>query len=163
MWSLIGVVVVAGAFYIFKGESDPVENGTVQGEQTSKKMAFSEFVKQGGSYKCEVKQSTSDFKNGGTVYISGGNIRGDFSTVAEGITMNTYFILRDGYTYNWSSVAPNSGVKMLIPVDSETTVNSEVYSWSANQIGDYDCDPWTADESKFTLPTNVTFTLIEGK
>ena len=161
MWVLVGVVVVAGGFYILKGDkSEPTE--TVQ-EETGKKMAFSEFIKQGGSYKCEVKQSMDDFNTGGTVYISGGNIRGDFNTVAEGQTAQTSFILKDGFTYNWSSLAPNMGVKVPVAVDSETTVNSEVYSWSANQIGDYDCEPWVADASMFIVPTNINFTLIEGK
>ena len=162
MWVLVAVVVVAGGYYVLKGDNQPGENETTQ-EETGKKMAFSEFIKQGGSYKCEVKQSMNDFNSGGTVYISNGNIRGDFTTVAEGQTAQTSFMLKDGFTYNWSSLAPNMGVKVPVAVDSETTVNSEVYSWSANQIGDYDCEPWVADAARFIVPTNINFTLIEGK
>ncbi len=161
MWVLIAGLILAGGYYVFKGGKSDLN--TVQQENTDKKMAFSEFVKQGGSYKCEVKQSESDFGTGGTVYISGGNVRGDFSTIAEGRTVQTSFLLKDGYSYNWSSISPNNGVKMLVPVDSETSVSSEVYSWNANQIGDYDCEPWTADASIFVVPTNINFTLIEGK
>ena len=164
MWVLIAGVVIAGLVYVLKGDkSELKENDTVQEEQTGKKMAFSEFIKQGGSYKCEVKQSTDDFENGGTVYLSGGNVRGDFDTIAEGVAIETHFLMRDGYTYNWSSALPNSGVKMLVPVDTETKVNAEVYSWNASQIGDYDCETWTGDESMFVVPTNIEFTLVEGK
>ncbi len=163
IWVLVAGVLIAGGFYVLKGDkSEPQENNTAQ-EETVKKMAFSEFVKQGGSYKCEVKQAMSDFENAGTVYISEGKIRGEFSTVAEGTPINIYFLLRDGYSYNWSSMTLNAGTKMAIPVDDETTVNAEVYSWNASQIGDYDCEVWVADESKFTVPTNISFTLIEGK
>ncbi|MEJ0001841.1 MAG: hypothetical protein WDN09_01495 [bacterium] len=78
---------------------------------SGKKVAFSQFVKQGGSYKCEVKQYLSDMDNTGTVYISGGNIAGEYNTVAEGRTIDTSFVMKDGYSYTWSSMMPNMGLE----------------------------------------------------
>lgn len=164
-WILV-VVLVVGGYYTLKGsKSEPKENGTVQGENTSKKMAFSEFVKQGGSYKCEVKQSMNDFENSGTVYINGGNIRGEFTNIAEGKTINSSFISKDGYMYSWSSALPTMGFKMQVnPTGTSTGADaSGTYSWNANQIGDYNCVAWTLDASKFELPAGITFKAVDDK
>ena len=164
---ILGVVLVGG-YFIISGKKDDnmeaVKNETVNEDQVAdtsgKKMAFSEFIKQGGSYKCEVKQAMSDFENNGTVYINGTNIRGDFSTVAEGKAMDTTFISRDGYSYTWSSLMPSTGFKMKIKTDASANADSQNYSWNAEQIGDYNCEAWTADESKFVIPTNINFKVV---
>jgi len=167
---VVGVVVVGG-YFIFKGKT-PESTAVTKGEQTEakpaetgKKMAFSEFVKQGGSYKCDVKQAMSDIQNSGTVYMSGGKMRGEFSTIAEGRPMQTSFIFRDGYSYTWSSMMPSMGFKMKVATDTASTSGdaSGTYSWNAKQIGDYNCVAWTGDETKFTVPTSVTFRDMSGK
>lgn len=165
---IVGVVVVGGYFILrsnTKNNEEIVKNGEENTEQ--KKMAFSEFVKQGGSYKCEVKQSVSDMENSGTVYLSGNKMRGEFSTIAEGKTMDTLFIMRDGYSYTWSSTLPNMGFKMKVMSNTDTT-NTNIdtsgnYSWNTEQIGDYNCEAWSADESMFTLPANITFQELGNK
>jgi hypothetical protein len=162
---VVVVVLIVGGYFIVKAKK-PAEAPVVQNEgkksgeeSTGKKIAFSELVKQGGSYKCEVKQAMSDVENSGTVYMSGTNMRGDFSTIAEGRTMQSYFIMKDGYMYNWSSFAPTMGVK--IKADASAQAQAEgTYTWSADQVGDYNCEPWTADETKFTPPSEVKFTLM---
>ncbi|MFZ2149618.1 MAG: hypothetical protein WAV15_00440 [Minisyncoccia bacterium] len=168
--TLISVVLVAavvvGGYLALKSKS-PVENPPAQNEEavkdaSGKKMAFSELVKQGGSYKCEVKQSMSDFENSGTVYMSGNKLSGQFSTVAEGTTMESYFVMKDGYMYNWSSFAPNMGIK----IKTEAAVEAEAqgtYSWSAEQVGDYDCQAWTPEDSRFELPSAVVFTEFKSQ
>lgn len=176
---VVGVIIVGGYFIMSKNKikdsvltenTETVNTGaemtTKEAEQpTGKKMAFSQFIKQdSGSYKCEVKQYMSDFENSGTVYINKGNIRGDFSTVAEGQKMDSSFIQKDGYTYNWSSAAPNMGVKIAVTTNTESGTDAQMqgtYSWDAKQIGDYTCQEWVADESKFSVPTSVTFTEIK--
>ena len=159
---VILVAVVVGAYFVFGGNkgAENGELGNANGEQTTgKKMAFSQFLKQGGAYKCEVKQSMSDFENSGTMYVSGKNMRGEFSTVAEGKTMISSFMSRDGYSYTWSSLTPGMGFK--IKAEAETSnegadING-TYAWNADQIGDYNCENWVVDATKFELPKNVTF------
>lgn len=160
---ILGVVLV-GSYFIIKNGKDvnttPVVSNEINtNEETpapeGKKIAFSEFVKQGGTYKCDTKQTMSDFENNGTIYINGTDMRGDFTTVAEGKTIKASMILKDGYSYNWSS-ASNMGFKMKTVKDSATD-ESDLYAWNADQIGDYNCEPWTVDESIFTPPTNITF------
>ena len=166
---LIVVAVIAiGGYFIFKGDKAP-NPGDVKGEETTetgKKMAFSEFVKQGGSYKCTVKQAMNDFENSGTVYINGAQMRGEFSTIAEGRNVDTTFIVTDGYTYSWSSMLPNMGFKMKINPGTNgggSADTSGTYSFNSEQIGDYNCEPWTVDASMFATPSGMTFTKIEAK
>lgn len=162
MGVLIVAVVVVGGYFLLTSKKAVDTNTEVRGEET-KKIAFSELVKQGGSYKCDVKQAMSDFENSGTVYMNGSNLRGDFSTIAEGRPIDTSFIFRDGYSYTWSSALSTMGFKMKVPANAEMNGAidaSGTYGWSANQIGDYNCEPWTVDQSKFALPAGMTFTEI---
>ncbi len=160
-------VVIIGGYFIIKGkkpeEAMPVVNSeTTTSDQTAqtgeKKVAFSEFIKNGGSYKCDVKQAMSDFDNSGTVYISGANVRGDFSTIAEGKPMKTSFITKDGFSYTWSPDLPNTGFK--IKLSNESGANAPTWP---SQIGDYNCVAWTADSSMFTVPANITFKEVAGQ
>jgi len=165
---IVVVVVIVGGYFVFSGNkgAENGELGNTNDEQpTGKKMAFSQFLKQGGAYKCEVKQSMSDFENSGTMYVSGKNLRGEFSTVAEGKTMTSSFISRDGYSYTWSSLAPGMGFKVKAVESAEASdANANVsgtYAWSADQIGDYNCENWVVDATKFELPKNITFQEIK--
>ncbi|MFZ3012047.1 MAG: hypothetical protein WA060_03595 [Minisyncoccia bacterium] len=170
---LIGLIVVVlvliGGYFIFGGNKDAENeepgNTNAEQQQTGKKMAFSEFLKQGGAYKCEVKQFLSDFENSGTMYVSGKNLRGEFSTVAEGKTMLSSFISRDGYSYTWSSLAPGMGFKIKVAENTKTTDTttdtSGAYAWDADQIGDYNCENWVVDTAKFELPKDITFQEIK--
>ncbi|HEV7702226.1 MAG TPA: hypothetical protein VGO63_02165 [Candidatus Paceibacterota bacterium] len=161
---LVLALVIVGGYFIVKANKGGYAAPTVSTEentsdtsnipaQSGKKIAFSEFVKQGGSYKCDVKQAMSDFENSGVVYMSGGKIRGDFSTIAEGRPIDSSFVVKDGYTYMWSSALPTMGFK--VKVNADATASGE-YNWQEG-VGDYNCEPWTADEATFTLPASVTF------
>src|SRR6185295_13570004 len=104
MWILVGAIVVVGGYFAFSKNKAADMNGTSnQGEQAQvpseagKKMAFSDFVKQGGSYKCTVTQDVNGTQTQGTTYLSGGMMRGDFSTQAQGTNMTMTMIVRDGY------------------------------------------------------------------
>ncbi len=167
---MAGVIVLLVAGYlVFSGGKADENKGTedlTKEEQGGKKMAFSEFVKKGESSKCEVKQYVSDMTSKGTVYIDGDRIRGDFSTIVDGKTMISSFIMRDGNSYSWSSALPSMGfiVKVDNGAGSDANANANgAYSWNAEQIGDYDCEPWVADPSIFALPREVTFREVNPK
>jgi len=165
IWVIVILVVLVGGYFLLSGgKSEPaMEEGP---EMTEKKMAFSDFIKNpGGSYRCDVKMALSDFENSGVVYISGNMLRGEFTTVAEGMEVTTYIINRDGYTYTWSSATPGTGYKIMVAGESGSpdAPPAGTYSWDASQIGDYNCVEWQVDASVFAVPTNVTFQEIEPK
>lgn len=178
---VVGVVVVLGGVYFAMsggdkgGDSSMQDNtqGIAVGEpnpsapvdqNSGKKMSFDAFLKQGGSYKCTVNQSVEGMDSVGTVYINKGDIRGDFNTSVAGMNIDTYFLVKDNFTYSWSSMTPGKGFKA--PVSASGSANSSTgtsgqYSFNAEQIGDYDCVAWTVDSAKFALPSGVNFTLVK--
>ncbi len=126
-----------------------------------KKMAFSEFIKQGGSYKCTVTQTVATMTTNGTVYIDGSKIKADFAVSVAGQSINTTMIVRDGYTYTWTSNAPTKGFKTKVAASTgdSSAGPKGTYTWDGSQIGEYSCDPWVAQASVFELPATVTFTV----
>jgi hypothetical protein len=130
---------------------------------TGKKIAFSEFLKKGGSYKCTVTQTVANMTSNGTVYIDNTNVKGSFSTSISGQTIDTNMIAKDGYTYTWTSMSKGVGYKAKIAsgAGDSTASTSATYTWNGSQIGEYNCEPWTADKAMFALPSSVTFTTTQ--
>ncbi len=161
---IVGIGLVGYGLYVaFTGNNTmPTTNSDDMEvtESSGKKMAFADFVKQGGSYKCNVNQNIEGSTTVGTAYISGGMIRGEYSTQAQGININTSLIVRDGYTYTWSSMAAGMGFKSKVVDSNASDTNTGMsgqYSWNAQQIGDYDCEEWAPDMTQFELPGGITF------
>lgn len=172
---VVALVILVGGYMLYTKNTEPNETAenTIGGESestnesegqpTGKKIAFSEFIKQGGSYKCTVNQYMEDMETKGTVYIDGDMVRGEYTVEAQGMTIDSTMIVRDGYTYSWSSMMPNVGYKIKAQSSGQADTSagtSGSYAWNADQIGDYNCEAWRADAAMFTLPSNVTFTAV---
>jgi len=157
----IGVIIVGGYWMFNRQKSGENQNTdtSVKGEMNNKKMAFSELFKQGGAYKCEVSQYVENVKTKGTTYINNGMLRGEYSTKVEGADIESITIIRDGYTYSWTSALPNTGFKIKNEISEST---SDTFGY-AEQIVDYNCEAWTVDQSKFTIPANIAFQEITPK
>lgn len=158
---IIGAIAVGGYSVSKRKANIPVpqvEDQQQAAPTAGKKMPFASFIKNGGSYQCTVHQYMSDIDNSGTVYVSDGKMRGEFSTIAEGRTVNSSIIVRDGFTYMWNNFM-SQGFKVAVPETfaGASFESSGTYMWNAEQIGEYDCQPWTTDETKFSLPGNITF------
>jgi hypothetical protein len=175
----LAVIVVGGAVWWMSHDRRdiPSDANVVVGEEqtgtdagplmedgsndSGKKMAFSSFVAQGGAYECTVNQSVQGVDSTGTVYVDGGKMSGMFSTSIQGMKIDNMFIAKDGYSYTWSSSLPGQGFKVAVATPTGTNASvsaSGTYAWNADQIGDYDCKPWTADQSKFAIPASIKFT-----
>ena len=163
---LLGIAVIAalaaGVYYYSqtKKEGSLVNNQETTTSTTSttstpggKRMAFSQFAQQGGTYKCTVSEWSGDVETKGVAYMNKGMVRVEFTGNYTTTDIKSYFIVRDGFTYTWNSKAPTVGLK----------IQNSVMPQGGNaidQLGDYDCEAWTADASQFTVPTNLTFQLI---
>jgi hypothetical protein len=129
-------------------------------QTAGKKIPFADFIKKGGAYKCTVNQYVQNVETKGTVYISGGDLRGEFSSTVAGMNFTSTFIRKDDYTYTWTSAMPGKGFKVKTQASAEANTDAKAsgtYSWNAEQIGDYNCEVWATDASKFVLPAGVTF------
>lgn len=181
LWIVGGVVVVGAVVAIvavsarnhraavIAPNGQEVTDGTIAPDDGSvpqpggKKMAFSQFIKQSGSYQCTVDQYLDNYniKTTGTVYLDNGKLRGNFSTNYNGMKIDAMTIMRDGFAYSWTSMA-NVGYKTPVAntdagVASNVTVSGNTYSFNTDQIGDYDCQPWKAEASVFVVPADIAF------
>jgi hypothetical protein len=136
--------------------------------QGGKKMAFSRFVAQGGTYKCTVDQYLENYsiKTSGTVYLDAGKIRGSFSTTVAGQKIDAWTIVRDGFAYSWTSLVKTGYKTPVVNADtnasSSVSVSGNTYSFNLDQIGDYNCVDWKADGSVFLVPVDITFQEIKN-
>ena len=79
-------------------------------------------------------------------------------TVTENV-INSSMITRDGYTYAWTDKSLGKGTKVkMVESAEESTTTPSAMTWAGEQVGDYTCEEWTADDSVFVLPKNITFT-----
>jgi len=131
---------------------------TTPEKPAGKKMAFSEFMKQGGSYQCDVTQTVATMTTSGKVYIHDKLVSGKFSVSVAGQTVETNMIMRDGFSYTWTNLGKNTGIKTKVDAPATGGTAPSTMTWTGAQIGDYNCEPWTADDTKFEIPTTITFT-----
>lgn len=161
----IAAVLGAAGYYGFRNQTPGTQETATEtqsgSESSGKKMAFSQLATQGGTYKCTVTQITKDVMSKGTVYLDRGLVSGEFSVAyGNGTSMQTAFIMRDGYTYTWTSAAPTAGIKIQNPPATEGQGGNTPNGFILDEIGEYDCEEWKADASKFVVPKTITFTAI---
>jgi len=97
------------------------------------------------------KQATTN----GTIYISGGKLRGDFTSTNQGQTINGHMLVDSGYSYIWTDLNKR-GMKVAV-TEGQTSGSTTSQGMDLNQAVSYTCKPWVPDASKFTLPTDITF------
>lgn len=175
LWVLGAVLVAGGGYYYVSHRSSMPEAGTVSQGATASSTgeagaqqggAFSgsiaDLSARGGDWSCVIKaqSDTGSAQAGtvGTVYVSGHNVRGDFSTNAPGYGVVESHMIADGTNvYTWSSAMP-FGIKTAMTASSQS--GSQATSGqgaSANQSYAYDCTPAQSDASLYAPPANVTF------
>lgn len=99
----------------------------------------------------------------GTVYVSGGKVRGDFSTSASGEAQQAmHMIVKDQTSYLWGDALQGKGIKMAFadmeaPADATKPSSQQSTSLNTNQAVKYSCKPWVVDASVFELPSGVEF------
>src|SRR6266480_7634128 len=117
---LILIVLGGGAFYLMgrsqKSPSQSTQNATSQNQasqmSTQKKSLF-DFFSMAGSQKCTFSDKTNG--GSGSVYVSGGKMRGDFQSTDNGKTSVSHMINDGTYVYFWTDGQKN-GYKMSLDV-----------------------------------------------
>lgn len=129
---------------------NPTETAANKGTLGSLKSLMTSALPQTCTFSTQKQASTN-----GTIYVSGGKLRGDFTSTNQGQTINGHMLVDSGFSYIWTDLN-KQGMKVAI---TEAQVNTAANSQAMdlNQDVSYSCKPWVADESKFTLPTDITF------
>lgn len=120
------------------------------------KGTFRSLLALGKNTMCTFTSTAGGVNSSGTVYIATtGNMRGDFTTQLSSGAKNSSMIIKDGYAYVWSGT---QGAKMSVSSMNSADVKAKSgQSVDLDSQVDYDCQDWTVDSSKFTLPSTVTF------
>ena len=162
---IIAVLIALGLWFAMKSAPAPEGATQLASQETGGQPvngSLASLVARGGTVQCDVGMATGPAdENGatkGSVYVSGGKMRGDFEMTSQAGTIESHMI-RDGeYIYVWSSAMP-MGMKMKATAaeqPSSPTAQpspSDIYAQNHN----YNCKPWSGDSSKFELPAGVTF------
>jgi hypothetical protein len=160
LMAVVGVAVVgAGAWYLLQGGTEKVSvtgqtDGHVTGETET--GTWNDLLGMATPMECSTGMKTDGVENVGTVFVSGGNMRGDFSSTVNGKTVDSHIIAKADGIYTWSSGMPQ-GVKMPRPTATAPAPANSTQSFDPNTELNYSCKAWVADNSKFTPPTDITF------
>lgn len=155
----LGVVVLGVVSYVaIKPNDASVKNDTQEN-------SFLDFVNSKESFECTVTQNVQGISSNGTVFISEGKIRGEFQTETQGMKINSSMVVKDGYTYSWTSMMPSVVYKAKVAsgeISQQNTQMSGSYSFDARQIGSYDCKETSVNDSRFELPQGVSLVDISS-
>lgn len=159
---LVGIAIVgAGLWYlVLRAPVAPTEDVQAPSDTTFT-GSLSELAARGGTSQCTFSSDANGIATNGTVYVSGANIRGDFTTAVPSFGTVESHMIADGTTvHTWSSMM-NTGFSMP-QTQAQATENIEMQGQSMDlqQSYSYSCVPWIPDASKFELPSEITFTTL---
>lgn len=150
---VLGLLIVGGGtyFFMYKGGAS-----SSTPEQVSGPTSLTALMALGVPQKCDFADtSNAQAQTSGTVYVSGGKSRGDFTSTAGGQTFHAHSIVANDTMYSW--VDENGiGVKIAINKDQPKPA-SDGKQFDASKMMDYHCSAWIPDPSKFDVPTNIKF------
>lgn len=166
MWWTFGgvvVVVIIAVVVTHMGGSPSSSNSASTGNQVESasttaapEMSLSDLFAAGTSQKCIVSTGGAQ----GTVYVTSGHMRGDFTENTATGTVTSHMITDGKTAYVWTS-AMAQGMSMSFSSMSSMSAQAQAHGSSAPDPAakaNYSCNPWSVDQSEFTLPTNITFT-----
>jgi hypothetical protein len=159
---IILVATVGGMFFLkaSKAPAMPKSTATATPTQALKTNSVTGTIvgllAGGKTVSCTI--AYPDNKGTGTVFVNDKKFAGDFNMTGSTGKAITAHIISDGtYMYIWSS-AMNGGIKMSLAAAKSAATNAQNNQGvDINQNVSMNCGAWTADTSKFIVPTNITF------
>lgn len=153
LWMVAGVLTLAlaacGGTTVTQNQPTPTPTPALQNTEASLKDLLASGVPQ----RCTVTSDNQNTPTNGTVYVKAGKMRGDFTAMVQGKTMQSHMIAMDGVAYTWVE-GMSTGFRMSMTKPPAT----------ANQAAPdlekkvpMTCAPWAEDDTQFTLPSTVTF------
>jgi hypothetical protein len=163
--SIIVILVIAAiAFALARSNGDdngtatttPNGNGTSTGETAFSGNLFA-LASRGGDWNCTWSSEQDGVDLDGSVLVSGGKFKSDVTISGVGMNATAHTIGDGAYVYSWQDGA-TTGVKIAAAQGAGALeVSGGTQTVPLTGEYNYDCDPWTANVSAFTLPSNVTF------
>ena len=152
LW-IVGIVIIiaAVAYFLMRGEGASTTLTTLEpGTSGASEQSLTELLAAGTSQTCTFTQADGE----GTVYVAGGKMRGNFTSLADGKTMISHMISDGTTAYTWVDGMP-AGFKMMM--NAQQASGQQQGTVDVNQKLAYTCSPWTADANAFTPPAGMQF------
>jgi predicted DNA binding CopG/RHH family protein len=160
--ALVAVAIFGYGIYsnVSNMDTTPEPTQQIQDENFTETQAQSleDFLTMTNNQQCTFADAEAE--TSGTIYVANGNLRGDFVSSTDNSQgtdeVEAHVIARGQEVYLWmegvaegykSSLESISDVSADLPINDIVNPDSDI---------DYECSPWTADESKFELP-NIEF------
>jgi hypothetical protein len=127
-----------------------------QAPESNQPQSLKSLIAYQGTQKCTFENSTENSDSSGTVYVANGEMRGDFTSTAQGQTFDSHMIVKGNTSYVWGSSMPG-GFKMSFDSMAAPGGSSNSGAVDPNAPVNYSCGSWDADASLFELPASVEF------
>lgn len=154
----VGAIVIIGVgAWMFMGKgSAPTGTNTTGNTSQTQNTTLKNLFAMGGSNKCTFTSSTQNSQSHGTIFISGTQMRGDFTSVAAGKTVESHLIVKNKTSYVWSDAIPQGFSMSFDAMATQSDANPQA-SVNPNAQVEYSCSAWAPDASVFELPTTIKF------
>lgn len=160
---VVGVAAIGGIFVMFNSGTNSQDAGSGAAmEDKSFSGTMSEVIASGQDVTCTFEQQESGAVVQGTVYLAakGEKVRGDFVVQQQEQSMTGSVIRKDGTNYSWGET-PFGSFATKVAVDAKSE-KGEGFDIDNENIA-YTCSSWRVDESKFALPSGVSFDDINAE
>lgn len=156
---LLGIVVLAvvggGAYALSQKQADAPMPEAVEAEPQETTLAA--LLTLPTPQVCTFTNSTEAAQTAGTVYVAGGKARGDFEATVAGRTYHAHMIAMEETVYSW---VDETGIGVKSAVSAGESAGDAGFDATKNLS--YTCTSWTPDESRFVLPSGITFADTAG-
>ncbi|OGH08475.1 MAG: hypothetical protein A2152_04015 [Candidatus Levybacteria bacterium RBG_16_35_6] len=160
---IVLILIVAGFLGYTKlaGKSSINPTVSIETQDNNKENGITGTIKglleKNLTQKCTI--TYPDNQGTGTIYVSGKKFSGDFTINLEGQKITSHTISDGVYFYSWADNS-TTGIKMMLSEAEKNTAptgTEEQQKTGLNEEVKYSCSGWSLDQSKFTPPSNITF------
>ncbi len=166
--ALVAVLLIAGGVYMASTStppSDELQDGTMMQDEQTSASSLRELLTSNKNVTCTFARPTDESGTAqeGTVYVSGNNVRGDFTITTSKEGTKVAHMIQDGeWTYLWGKGFADEGEGYRVRVSEISGNSNEVMefkndTFDADQEAEYTCTAWNKDESVFTIPNDIRF------
>ena len=179
MWTVIVLIVIGfGVWYMrsnnpgayqstYGSQSQTTTNsnpGNPTGTPVNNPNTFHSIFTQAGSHECSYEQVGTP-RSSSVIYISDGEMRGEFRTVTVNGTSADLMIYNGGYLYTWkegatvgtkTTIRTIADLPQVIPTD--LTSGAIIGITSSNNVS-WDCHDWIRDPKQFVIPSYIKFSV----
>lgn len=159
----IGILAAAAWYLVLAAPTDRAENTEERSESVAGTFtgSIADLARRGGSHRCTLSSSTNGVSTDGVVYVSGEKVRGDFtSTIPQFGPVESHMLADGERVHTWTSVMPTGYSMLQTKAENTEEVAVGGQSVGVNQAYTYDCAPWSPEQERFELPSDITFTAI---